>query len=338
MAQAMAENPKMLLRRRNFLAVTLGLPLLCRGRALAQTTSKPVEIGFAYEGIAPSGAVRAKALQEGLHSRGFEEGRDFTIVVKTAESRQDQFEPIVHELVQRDVKVLFVAGHSIVRMAKKATSTIPIVALDLEADPVKDGLVQSVARPGGNLTGMFFDFPDFAKKWLQLLAEVQPNLHRLAVLWDTSTAEHQVDAVSGEARARNVALQILKAHSPADFEPAFDAATDGKADAMLILSSPLFGTNPKLLAEPAIRHKLPTITFFPEFARVGGLMAYGTNLIDLFSQAGVVIAKILSGETPATLPVERPSRFQLIVNLKTAARIGVTVPTSILLRADEVVE
>jgi len=236
------------------------------------------------------------------------------------------------------VKVLFVAGHSIVRMAKKATSTIPIVALDLEADPVKDGLVQSVARPGGNLTGMFFDFPDFAKKWLQLLAEVQPNLHRLAVLWDTSTAEHQVNAVSDEARSRNVALQILKAHSPADFEPAFDAATAGKADAMLILSSPLFGTNPKLLAEPAIRHKLPTITFFPEFARVGGLMAYGTNLIDLFSQAGVVIAKILSGETPATLPVERPSRFQLIVNLKTAARIGVTVPTSILLRADEVVE
>lgn len=337
MARAMAENPKMLLRRRNFLAVTLGLPLLCRGRALAQTSSKPVEIGFAYEGIAPSGAVRAKALREGLHSRGFEEGRDFTIVVKTAESRQDQFEPIVHQLVQRDVKVLFVAGHSIVRMAKDAT-TIPIVALDLEADPVKDGLVQSVARPGGNLTGMFFDFPDFAKKWLQLLAEVQPNLHRLAVLWDTSTAEHQVDAVSDEARARNVALQILKARSPADFEPAFDAATDGKADAMLILSSPLFGTNPKLLAEPAIRHKLPTITFFPEFARVGGLMAYGTNLIDLFSQAGVVIAKILSGETPATLPVERPSRFQLIVNLKTAAQIGVTVPTSILLRADEVVE
>lgn len=338
MARAMAENPKMLLRRRNFLAVTLGLPLLCRGRALAQTSSKPVEIGFAYEGIAPSGAVRAKALREGLHSRGFEEGRDFTIVVKTAESRQDQFEPIVHQLVQRDVKVLFVAGHSIVRMAKDATTTIPIVALDLEADPVKDGLVQSVARPGGNLTGMFFDFPDFAKKWLQLLAEVQPNLHRLAVLWDTSTAEHQVDAISDEARARNVALQILKARSPANFEPAFDAATDGKADAMLILSSPLFGTNPKLLAEPAIRHKLPTITFFPEFARVGGLMAYGTNLIDLFSQAGVVIAKILSGETPATLPVERPSRFQLIVNLKTAAQIGVTVPTSILLRADEVVE
>jgi ABC transporter substrate binding protein len=164
------------------------------------------------------------------------------------------------------------------------------------------------------------------------------RFYRLAVLWDTSTAERQVDAVSDEARARNVALQILKAHSPADFEPAFDAATDGKVDAMLILSSPLFGTNPKLLAEPAIRHKLPTITFFPEFARVGGLMAYGTNLIDLFSQAGVVIAKILGGETSATLPVERPSRFQLIVDLKTAAEIGVTVPTSILLRADEVIE
>ena len=164
MARETAWGTKMLLRRRNFLAVTLGLPLLCRDRAVAEVPSKPVEIGFAYEGIGPAGAVRAKALQEGLRSRGFEQGRDFTIVIRTAESRQDQFEPIIHELVQRDVKVLFVAGHSIVRMAKAATTQIPIVALDLEADPVKDGLVQSIAQPGGNLTGMFFDFPDFAKK------------------------------------------------------------------------------------------------------------------------------------------------------------------------------
>ena len=120
MARAAAWGTKMLLRRRNFLALALGLPLLCRQRALAETSSKPVEIGFAYEGIGPAGAVRAKALREGLHSRGFEEGRDFTIVMKTAESRQDQFEPIIRELVQRDVKVLFVAGHSIVRMAKAA--------------------------------------------------------------------------------------------------------------------------------------------------------------------------------------------------------------------------
>lgn len=328
----------MLLRRRAFLTGAFGLPLLRLDRATAQTARKPVEIGFAYEGIAPAGAVRAKAFQEGLRSRGFEEGRDVVTVVKTAETRQDQFEPIVRELVARNVKVLFVAGHSIVQKAKEATKAIPIVALDLEADPVKDGLVESIARPGGNLTGMFFDFPDFAKKWLQLLVEVLPNLKRLAVLWDMSTAEHQLDAVSDEARARGVTLQILKAHSPADFEPAFDAAADGNADAMLILSSPLFGTNPRLIAEPALRHKLPAITFFPEFARVGGLMAYGTNLIDLFSQAGVVVAKVLGGETPATLPVERPSRFQLVVNMKTAATLGVTIPTSILLRADEVIE
>jgi ABC-type uncharacterized transport system substrate-binding protein len=328
----------MLLRRRAFLTGALGLPLLRLGRATAQIPGKPVEIGFAYEGVAPAGAVRAKAFQEGLRSRGFEEGRDIVTVVRTAGTHQDQFEPIVRELVARNVKVLFVAGHSIVRKAKEATKTIPIVALDLEADPVKDGLVESIARPGGNLTGMFFDFPDFAKKWLQLLVEVLPHLKRLAVLWDTSTAEHQLDAVSDEARARHVTLQILKAHSPADFEPAFDATTDGNADAMLILSSPLFGTNPKLIAEPALRHKLPAITFFPEFARVGGLMAYGTNLIDLFSQAGIVVAKILGGEAPAILPVERPSRFQLVVNMKTAATLGVTMPTSILLRADEVIE
>jgi putative ABC transport system substrate-binding protein len=177
----------MLVRRRNFLSGALDLPFVRLGRAEAQTATKPLEIGFAYEGIAPAGAVRARALQEGLRSKEYEEGRNVVTVIRNAESNPDQFEPIVLELLQRDVKVLFVAGHPIIRLAQHATRSTPIVALDLESDPVKDGLVQSIARPGGNLTGMFFDFPDFARKWLQLLAEVLPNLNRLAVLWDAST-------------------------------------------------------------------------------------------------------------------------------------------------------
>ena len=161
---------------------------------------------------------------------------------------------------------------------------------------------------------------------------------RLTVFWDTSTGKYQVDAVSGEARARGISLQILQVASPADFEPSFTAASGNKADALLVLSSPLFGTKPQLIADLAIQHRLPAIMFYPEFARVGGLLAYGTNLIDLFFQAGVLTAKILDGEKPATLPVERPSRFQLVANLKTATLLGVTMPTSILLRADEVIE
>ena len=282
----------MLVRRRNFLAGALGLPLVGLGRARAQTGPKPLEIGFVYEGIAPAGAVRAKAFQEGLRSRGYDESRNVVTVIRNAESRPDQFEPLVGELVQRDVKVLFAIGPAVVRLAHAATRSIPIVALDLESDPIRAGLVQNIARPGGNLTGMFFDFPDFARKWLQLLTEAVPNLKRLTIFWDTSTGKYQVDAVSNEARTRGILLQILQLASPGDFEPSFASATGNKAEALLVLSSPLFGTKPKLIADLAIQHRLPTIMFYPEFARVGGLLAYGTNLIDLFFQAGVLVAKI----------------------------------------------
>jgi putative ABC transport system substrate-binding protein len=328
----------MLLGRRNFLTGALGLPFVRLERAEAQTGPKPVEIGFVYEGIAPAGAVRAKAFQEGLRSKGYDEGRNVITLVRNAESKPDQFEPLVREVLQRDVKVLFAIGPAVVRLAHAATRSTAIVALDLESDPIKDGLVQSIARPGGNLTGMFFDFPDFARKWLQLLTEAVPNLSRLTVFWDPSTGKYQIDAVSDEARSRGISLQVLTVQSPADFEPSFTAAAGNKADALLVLSSPLFGTKPNLIADLAIQHRLPAIMFYPEFARVGGLLAYGTNLIDLFFQAGILVAKILNGEQPETLPVERPSRFQLVANMKTAALLGVPLPTSILLRADEVIE
>jgi len=217
-------------RRRNFLAGAFGLPLIGLGHARAQTVAKPLEIGFVYEGIAPAGAVRAKAFQDGLRSRGHDEGRNIVTMIRTAESRPDQFEPLVRELVQRDVKVLFAIGPAVVRLAHAATKSIPIVALDLESDPIRDGLVQNIARPGGNLTGMFFDFPDFARKWLQLLTETVPNLKRLTVFWDTSTGKYQVDAVSDEARTRGISLEILQVASPADFEPSFTAAIGNKAE------------------------------------------------------------------------------------------------------------
>jgi putative tryptophan/tyrosine transport system substrate-binding protein len=338
MAEILFLDWKILVRRRNFLTGALALPLIGLERATGQTAAKPLEIGFAYEGITPAGAVRAKAFQEGLRSKGYDEGRNIVTVIRNAESKQGQFEPIVRELVQREVRVLLAIGPAMVRLAHAATKSTPIVALDLESDPIKDGLVQNISRPGGNLTGMFFDFPDFARKWLQLLAEAVPNLHRLTVFWDTSTGKYQVDAVADEARARGITLQLLQVASPADFEPSFTAAVGNKADALLVMSSPLFGTKPQLIADLAIQHRLPAIMFYPEFARVGGLLAYGTNLIDLFFQAGVLVAKILDGDRPATLPVERPSRFQLVANLKTAALLGVTIPTSILLRADEVIE
>jgi putative ABC transport system substrate-binding protein len=233
---------------------------------------------------------------------------------------------------------MFAAGPVAVRHAQAGTKTIPIVALDLESDPVKSGFVRSIARPGGNLTGLFFDFPEFSTKWLQLLAEAVPGLSRLAVFWDPSTAPVQLEAVAAAAQSRGLSLHVEQVQASAELDGAFRSARNEKADGALILSSPLFGSNPQLLADLALRHRVPAITLFPEFGQSGGLLAYGTNLIDLYVQAGALVGKVLNGTRPEDLPVERPSRFYLVINLNTAKVLGVEVPPTLLARADEVIE
>ena len=324
--------------RRHFLATLGGVAAAGPSMATAQTAAKFPEIGFLYPGASTASVPRIAAFLEGLKSKGYVDGRSITLVVRNAESKSDLFEPLVRELVGRGVRVLFAVGPVMIRYAHAATKTIPIVGMDLETDPVKDGLVKSLAHPGGNVTGLFFDFPQFSAKWVELLSEAVPGLTRLAVLWDPGTGALQLDEVAAQAKARGLALQILKATSPADLEPAIVAASTEKAQGLLILSSPLFGTTPKPLADLALKYRLPAITLFPEFAEVGGLMAYGTSLIDLFFQGGGVVAKILDGAKPDELPLERPTRFQLVVNLRTARALGLIIPPVLLLRADEVIE
>jgi putative ABC transport system substrate-binding protein len=215
---------------------------------------------------------------------------------------------------------------------------VPIVALDLESDPVGSGFVQSLARPGGNLTGVFFDYAEFSGKWLELMGEIVPELKHVAALWDPSTSAVQVDAAQAVAKARGVALEIVKVDSPSAIEPGFKTAAGLGVQAVLILTSPLFGTLPRQIADAALRLRLPAITMFPEFAEVGGLIAYGTDQRDLYRQAGEMVGKVLAGAKPADLPVERPSRILLAVNMKTAAALGVSIPQVILLRADQVIE
>ena len=325
------------MRRREFITLLGGAaawPLAARAQRAADT----VEVGFLYTGSASAVPSRIAALHEGLRSKGYIDGQNMTVITRNAESRADQFEPLASELVKRNVRVLFAAGPVAVRYVRAATTTIPIVALDLESDPVKSGLVKSIARPGGNLTGLFFDFPEFSAKWLQLLAEAVPNLSRLAVLWDPTTAPVQLDTVSAEAGSRGLGLQVLPLQAPGEFEDGFRAASGQRADGLLILSSPLFGSNSQPLADLAAKYRLPAITLFPEFAQVGGLLAYGTNLIDLYVQSGALVGKILAGAAPQDLPVERPSRFRLVVNLKTAKTLGVEIPPTLVARADEVIE
>jgi putative ABC transport system substrate-binding protein len=325
------------MKRRELLTIIAAVCASWPASLQAQPAPLP-EVGFLYAGNSAAGVPRAAAFLEGLRSKGYVDGRNMTLVARNAESKSDRFESLAKELVGRNVRVLFASGPAVVRYAHAASDTIPIVAMDLESDPVKDRLVASIAHPGGNLTGLFFDFPEFSAKWLQLLREAVPGLSRLAVLWDPNTGLAQLDTLTAEAKSEGLSIEILEVKAPEEMEAAFQSAAAKKADSLLVLSSPLFGTTPKPVADLALKYRLPAITLFPEFAEVGGLMAYGTNLIDLFFQSGVLVGKVLDGAKPRDLPVERPSRFQLVINLRTAKALGLAIPTSLLLRADQIIE
>ena len=224
------------------------------------------------------------------------------------------------------------------KAARAATTAIPIVALDLESDPVNSGFVASLSRPGGNITGLLFDFPDFSAKWLELLMQMVPGLARVTTLWDPATDPVQLNGVNAAAALLGIELQVLNVETLAQMEYAFHAAVQARTQAVMLLSSPFFGANLKPAANLAAQYRLPAITLFPEFAEVGGFMAYGTNLMHLYQQAGALVGKILSGAQSADTPVERPARFHLVINLKTAKMLGLTISHSLLTRADEVIE
>jgi putative ABC transport system substrate-binding protein len=225
-----------------------------------------------------------------------------------------------------------------VQAARAASTTIPIVAIDLESDPIESGFITSYARPGGNITGVFLDFPEFSKKWLEALKEAVPKISSVAILWDSSTGPTQILAIKAAAQILDLQLVILEMRGPDDVESAFKSATGHGASAVVILSSPFVSANTKLLADQALSHRLPAITLFPHFARDGGLMGYGPNLLSYFRYVGVMAARILRGADPAETPIERPTRFEFVLNLKTAAMLGIAIPPATLLRADEVIE
>ena len=255
-----------------------------------------------------------------------------------ANEQIDRLPDMAVDLVGQSVQAICAVSPPAVRAARAATRSIPIVAMDLESDPVANGWAASLAHPGGNVTGVFLDLPGFNAKSLQLLREAVPALIKVAVFWHAVSGNLQLDAVRNAAAALDLPMQILEISRPADFAPAFQAAAKAQCNGVLMLSSPLFGGNPQLLAELALQHNLPAINIFPDFPQKGGLLGYGPELQNLFVQSGVMVRKILQGSAIADLPVERPTRFKLVANLVTARAFGLTIPTSILLSADEVIE
>ncbi len=319
--------------------VALALALLAAPLpAAAEQAAKLPRIGFLYPGSTAVARVRIAAFLEGLRGVGYVEGQHVILESRVADEKPDRLPGLAADLVRLQVDVIVAASPAAIQAARMATNTIPIIAVDLESDPVASGFVTSLARPSGNISGLFLEFPEFAGKWLELLHEAVPRLSRVAVLWDPATGPLQLKAAEAAGRALGLHLQILEVRGPANLEAAFRSATQGRAGGLVVLSAPVFAANMKLVVDLAMRDRLPAIMLFPEFADAGGLMAYGPNIYDLQRRAGALVGKVLQGAKPADLPVERPTRFELVVNLKTPKALGLTIPPSVLIRAAQVIQ
>lgn len=323
--------------RRRELVAGIGAATACSFAARAQQ-SKKWRIGFLHPGQSALVHTRVVAFREGLGASGLKEASDAEVLVRLANDQTDRLPTMAVELIQEDVRAICAVSPPAVRAAREATRSVPIVAMDLESDPVANGWAASLARPGANITGIFLDLPSFNAKSLQLLREIVPALTKVAVFWHPVSGNLQLEAVRGAAGVLNVGLDVLEVSRPSDFEAAFRSAAKAECGGVLMLSSPLFGGNPQLLADLAIQNRLPSINIFPQFAQSGGLLGYGPELQNLFMQAGVLVRKALLGNTVADLPIERPTRFTLVANLVTARMFGLVIPASILAGADEVIE
>ena len=307
--------------------------------AEAQQPTKVHRIGFLATLSPFTISARAEAFRQGLRELGYVEGKNIVIEYRYAEGKLDRLSELAAELVRLKVDVIITAAPPPTRAAKEATVTIPIV-MGFDDDPVGSGFVSSLARPGGNITGLSTLSPEISGKQLELLKEVVPKLSRLAVL-GTSTRPGNAQSLRETelaAAALGVELQSLDVRNANDIEIAFRAAGKGRADAILVLGGPVFNSQRAQILDFAVKSRLPAIYARPEFVEDGGLMTYGVSVNDLLRRAATYVDKILKGAKPANLPVEQPRKFELTINLKAAKQIGLTIPQKVLARADKVIK
>ena len=321
--------------RRTFLAGTGAVLLAAPLATHAQQAGKVARIGVLYPGGAAPLTHRMKAFRQGLRDHGYVEGTTIAIDVRYADGRTERLPQLAAELVQRNASVIATSGDRATRVVQEATTTIPIVAFT--DDLVGAGLVASHARPAGNTTGISILSTQLNLKRLELLKEIAPKVSRVAALWDPTTGASQLKAMEVAARSMTVQVQVLEVRSSADFEGAFRAAKKERAGALNVLASPLLASYSTTIIDLAARSRLPAIYQWREHAEAGGLMSYGPNLLETWRQTGLLVGKVLKGAKPADLPVEQPTKFELVINLKTGKALGLTIPPSLLARADEVI-
>jgi putative tryptophan/tyrosine transport system substrate-binding protein len=323
--------------RRRDLMLWLGSAITVSGALRAQQKAMPV-IGLLGSLSAGWAAPFVAAFQEGLSETGYVEGHNLAIEYRWAEGRYDRLPALAADLVGRKVDVIAAFGSPSARTAKSASAMIPIVFAS--ADPVGEGLVASLARPGGNLTGFSIMAPDLEPKRLELLSELIPQAGVIVLLVNPNNpnTERMIRDVQEAAREKGVQLQILKASSESEIDATFTTLVQEHAGALIVGADPFFGSRREQLVALASRHAVPAIYFWHEFVVAGGLISYGPSLAGTWRQVGIYVGKILNGAKPADLPVEQPTKFELVINLRTVKALGLTVPQSILARADEVIE
>ena len=329
------------MERRTFLTLATGGLLAAPLAVEAQPAGKVYRIG--YLSNSPPNTLEISRLHEafrqGLRERGWVEGRNAVIEWRFAEGRMERFPDLAADLVRLKVDLIVTTGGPAARAAKQATTTIPIVAVAV-SDPVGQGFVASLARPGGNVTGLATLFPELAVKRLGLLKEILPGVSRVAVLWNAANPGGVIilRGVQAAARTLGVTLQSREVRGPDDFEAAFAKMSRERHDALMILDDPLLFQYRASLVDFAAKKRLPTMHPFRESVEAGGLIAYSVNPAELNRRAAEYVDKILKGADPAELPIEQPTEFELVINLKTAKALGLTIPPSLLQRADQVIE
>jgi putative tryptophan/tyrosine transport system substrate-binding protein len=324
--------------RRAFLAGSAAL-LAAPLAAEAQQTGKVPRIGFLSPASSTTAPHVVEAFRQGLRDLGYVEGQNIVVEYRYANGKAEALPDLAAELVSLEVDVIVASGTPGPLAAKSATKTIPIVMASA-GDPVRTGLVASLARPGGNVTGLSTLTPDLGGKRLQLVKELLPGVARVAVLWNAANPYTVllVREIEAAARTLRVQIQSLEVRGPDDFQNVLPTAISGGAGALVVVDDPLTVSSRTLIVSFAAQHRLPAMYGFREFAEAGGLMAFGANLADLYRRAPVYVDKILKGAKPADLPVEQPAKFDLVINLKTAKALGLKIPPSLLLRADQVIE
>ena len=322
--------------RRAFITACAGSLLAPSRTAYGQTSGKLPMVGVLVTDLV--GNISLPILVQGLRDLGYVDGKNIVIAVRSAGGMPAALSARAAELVQLKVDVIYATGPAAIVAAKEATSTIPIVALDLETDPVEAGWARNLARPGGNLTGLFLDVPGLAAKWLELLKEAAPAVRRIGLLWDSSTGSAQMNAAKAAAPRFAFDMQVIEVQSANDLDAALSAGVRAGVRAIVMLSSPLVSTSAAQLAEFTVKNRLPAISPFRRFADAGGLISYGPDFDDFRARSASYVDKVLKGAKPGDLPIQQPTKFELVINLKTAKTLGLTIPQSLLLRADEVIQ